>query len=283
MKKLYTLLMFIITLTISAQAPQGFNYQATVRNSSGALITNQNVYFKFNVMLNSATSAPVYSETHYVPTDDLGAVNLVIGQGTSATETFSAINWGSGNYYLGIELNTGNGYAAMGTTQLLSVPFALYANNSSSLQYPDGISNDTRIINSSTSFTVPSGKNFIINYAQKGIKIDNITFDNSYPPIMIAGSGQTISTIHVDGFISGFLTNAGVIAITNDLTIGNYIVPAGKLFVLLFTNDQYNQSLLINNNNPNPNVESSFPSERQLLLGAGTIISCNCSINGYLK
>jgi uncharacterized protein (TIGR02145 family) len=134
MKKLYLLIAFIVTIATFAQAPQGFNYQATVRNSSGALITNQNVYFKFNVMLNSSTSVPVYSETHYVPTDDLGAVNLVIGQGTATTGTFSAINWGSGNYYMGIELNTGSGYIAMGTTQLLSVPYALYANTAGNSQ-----------------------------------------------------------------------------------------------------------------------------------------------------
>ena len=130
MKKLFTLIAFIVVTTINAQAPKGFNYQATVRNSSGALIVNQNVYFKFNVMLNSSTSVPVYSETHYVPTDDLGAVNLVIGQGTANTGTFSTINWGTGNYYLGIELNTGSGYVQMGTTQLLSVPYALYSNSS---------------------------------------------------------------------------------------------------------------------------------------------------------
>jgi hypothetical protein len=132
MKKLFTLLALIVTIATFAQAPQGFNYQATVRNSSGALIVNQNVYFKFNVMLNSSTSVPVFTETHYVPTDDLGAVNLVIGQGTPTVGTFSAINWGTGNYYLGIELNAGSGYVAMGTTQLLSVPYALYANTSGS-------------------------------------------------------------------------------------------------------------------------------------------------------
>ena len=66
MKKLFTLLALIATTVIFAQAPQGFNYQATVRNNSGALITNQNVYFKFNVMLNTATSVPVFTETHYV-------------------------------------------------------------------------------------------------------------------------------------------------------------------------------------------------------------------------
>ena len=134
MKKLFTLLAFITTIAISAQAPQGFSYQATVRNSSGDLIANQNVYFKFNVMLNSSTSVPVFSETHYVPTDDLGQVNLTIGQGTATTGTFSTINWGTGNYYLGIELNTGNGYVAMGTTQLLSVPYALYANSAGNSQ-----------------------------------------------------------------------------------------------------------------------------------------------------
>ena len=135
MKKIFTFLVFIVSFNnINAQAPQGFSYQATVRNSSGDLIANQNVYFKFNVMLNSSTSVPVFSETHYVPTDDLGQVNLTIGQGTATTGTFSTINWGTGNYYLGIELNTGNGYVAMGTTQLLSVPYALYANSSGNSQ-----------------------------------------------------------------------------------------------------------------------------------------------------
>ena len=134
MKKLLVLLAFTITLIASAQAPQGFNYQATLRNSSGALITNQNVLFKFNIMLNSQTSLPVYSETHQAPTDDLGQVNLVIGTGTPTTGTFSSINWANGSYFLGIELNTGSGYVAMGTTQLLSVPFALYANSSGNSQ-----------------------------------------------------------------------------------------------------------------------------------------------------
>ena len=132
MKKIFILLALVITLITFAQAPQGFNYQATVRNSSGALLVNQNVYFRFNVMLNSQTSVPVFSETHYVPTDDLGQVNCTIGQGTATTGTFSTINWGTGNYFLGIELNTGSGYIAMGTTQLLSVPYALYAQNAGS-------------------------------------------------------------------------------------------------------------------------------------------------------
>ena len=130
MKRYLLFLALIITFTIQAQAPQGFNYQATVRNSSGDLIVNTNVYFKFNVMQGSQTALPIFTETHYVPTDDLGQVNLVIGQGTPSAGTFSELDWSQGSYYLGIELDTGNGYLAMGTTQLLSVPYALYAQNS---------------------------------------------------------------------------------------------------------------------------------------------------------
>jgi hypothetical protein len=138
MKKLITLLALIVITIINAQAPQGFNYQATVRNSSGALITNQSVSFKFSILQNSDTGTMVYSENQTANTDDLGHINLVVGQGTPSTGTFSSINWGSGTYYLGIELNTGSGYVAMGTTQLLSVPYALYANSAGSTTSSSG-------------------------------------------------------------------------------------------------------------------------------------------------
>ncbi len=132
MKKLFTLLAFAITIIATAQAPQGFNYQATVRNSSGALLLNQIVLVKFNVIQNSATGTLVYSENQTANTDDLGHIALVVGQGSATTGSFSSINWANGTYYLGIELNTGSGYVAMGTTQLLSVPYALHANTATS-------------------------------------------------------------------------------------------------------------------------------------------------------
>ena len=132
MKNFFTLLSLIITITTFAQAPQGFNYQATVRNSSGNLIASQTVEFIFNIMLDSASSTPVFSETQSVLTDDLGQVNLVIGTGTATTGNFSSINWATGTYFLGIELKVSpsSPYVAMGTTKLLSVPYALYANSS---------------------------------------------------------------------------------------------------------------------------------------------------------
>ena len=134
MKKFYIFLcLAVASLTqLQAQTPQGFNYQATVRNTTGELIINSNVYFKFNVIQGAQTTVPVFTETHYVPTDDLGQVTLIIGEGTANTGVFSEIEWSLGSYFLGIELSIDgpNDYVAMGTTQLLSVPYALYAANS---------------------------------------------------------------------------------------------------------------------------------------------------------
>ena len=86
--------LLIVSFNINAQVqqvPQGFNYQATVRNLSGDLVMNQNVYFKFNVIQGSQTAVPVFTETHYVPTDDLGQVTLIIGEGTANTGVFSEL------------------------------------------------------------------------------------------------------------------------------------------------------------------------------------------------
>jgi hypothetical protein len=134
MKKFYIFLCLgIAALTqLQAQAPQGFNYQATVRNNAGDLVVSTNVCFKFNVIQDSQTADPIFTETHEILTDDLGQVNLIIGQGTANTGVFSELDWSLGSYYLGIELsiNGDNNYVPMGTTQLLSVPYALYAANS---------------------------------------------------------------------------------------------------------------------------------------------------------
>ncbi|MCL6462230.1 MAG: hypothetical protein I4O51_10215 [Flavobacterium micromati] len=132
MKKIITLFLLFTNIALLAQASQGFNYQGTVRNSNGQLIINQSVIFKFVLMQNSATGQVIYSETHSVITDDLGGASLIIGTGSPLTGSFSLINWASGTYYMGIELNTGNGFIAMGITQLLSVPYALYSLDSGS-------------------------------------------------------------------------------------------------------------------------------------------------------
>ena len=186
MKKLFTLLALVLTLITNAQAPQGFNYQATVRNSTGALIVNQNVLVKFNVYQNAATGTLVYSENQTVDTDDLGHINLVVGQGTATTGSFSAINWGSGSYYLGIELNTGAGYVAMGTTQLMSVPYALFSGNSCATCLPTSANiGDVLSWNGTTWIATPAGN--LNSTSVSTITATNVTSNSAI-------SGGTISS-----------------------------------------------------------------------------------------
>jgi hypothetical protein len=132
MKKIFTIISLALTTIVMAQAPQGMNYQATIRNAEGALSINQPVSLRFNIIQGTSTSTAIYQEQHTLTTDDLGSINLVIGNGTALTGTFSQINWALGNYFLGIEVNSGFGYVSLGTTQMLSVPYALYATTSGS-------------------------------------------------------------------------------------------------------------------------------------------------------
>jgi hypothetical protein len=185
MKKLFTFLVLAITIIASAQAPQGFNYQATVRNSAGQLLLNQNVLVKFSILQNSASGAIVYSENQTATTDDLGHINLVVGQGTSITGSFSSINWASGTYFLGIELNTGAGYVAMGTNQLMSVPYALNAGNSCSLCLPTTANiGDVLTWNGSAWIATPAG---IINSPS----VSTILASNVTPNSAISGGTIT--------------------------------------------------------------------------------------------
>jgi hypothetical protein len=193
MKKLYTLLALVLTLITNAQIPQGFNYQATVRNSSGALIVNQNVNFKFNVLQNSAIGTIVYSENQTATTDDLGHIALVVGQGTATTGTFSSINWGTGNYYLRIELNTGSGYVDLGSTQLLSVPYALYANSSGNSQSTPNLASVLAVNNGANNLQIK-------NLADPTDAKDAVTM--SYLATQIAALQAQITAISTTAIIS---------------------------------------------------------------------------------
>ena len=135
-KYLLSLTLLLLSLSINAQAPQGFNYQATVRNASGDLILNQNITFRLSILQGSVTGDSRFTEEHSVQTDDLGQIAIVIGEGTTTQGVFSEIDWSTGNYFLSIELDTGNGFISQGTTQFLSVPYALYAKSSGNNQYP---------------------------------------------------------------------------------------------------------------------------------------------------
>ncbi len=119
------------TVNIMAQVPQAMNYQAVARNAGGALIANHLVGLRLTILAGSATGTVVYSETQSATTNQFGLFTVSLGTGTVVTGTFSSINWSTGQYWLKVEFDAtgGTSYVAMGTSQLLSVPYALYAAN----------------------------------------------------------------------------------------------------------------------------------------------------------
>ncbi|MFN8297312.1 MAG: hypothetical protein U0T69_14030 [Chitinophagales bacterium] len=124
-----TLLLLAISLSLVAQTPQGINYQTVVRNVSGAVLANTNVGVKINIRSGSASGTIVYAESHAVTTNQFGLVNFIIGQGTVISGTFANINWGNGTYFAEtlVDPAGGTSYVTVGTQQLMSVPYALYA------------------------------------------------------------------------------------------------------------------------------------------------------------
>ena len=116
-----------------AQVPQSFKYQAALRDNSGVVISNQTVDIKITI---SNSIDPLYVEGHSCSTNDYGLVSLDIGMGTELSGVFEEILWAYDEYFLQVEVNTGEGYINMGKTQLLSVPFALHSGSASRLTVP---------------------------------------------------------------------------------------------------------------------------------------------------
>jgi hypothetical protein len=144
MKKIITnlvvLLLFIFHFsffTTYAQSPKMFKYQTVVRNSTGFIIQNQAVAFKISILQGSTTGNAIYSETQSKITNDFGLVNLEIGNGAIVTGTINTINWANGPYFAKVELDINNGtnFITMGTSELLSVPYALYAEKAGTASY----------------------------------------------------------------------------------------------------------------------------------------------------
>ena len=129
MKKLYTILaVVLLTATTFAQAPEKMSYQAVVRCSDNVLVSNLPVGMQISILQTTATGTAVYVETQRPTTNVNGLVSLEIGTGTT-TDDFSTIDWSTGPYFIKIETDPegGSDYTITGTSQLLSVPYALYA------------------------------------------------------------------------------------------------------------------------------------------------------------
>lgn len=171
MKKIIVLILCTVLASILlGQVPQSFSYQAVARNLSGEVLSNQSISFRISILSASPSGQPMYTETHNSSTNEFGLVNLEIGRGQVISGDFSAINWGENDSFIQVEMDETGGalYQLMGTSQLLSVPYALHAETvavpGKSLAYPQGISGDfvNLVLSPNHYYTVPVGFNLYI-------------------------------------------------------------------------------------------------------------------------
>lgn len=137
MNRLLILLPILICLNNTrGQVPQAIPYQAAAMYANGQSLINKSIMVKFSILDSSATGTNLYTETHNTTTNSLGIFNLNIGSGIAISGNFGALNWGSNAKFLKVELDTsalGNNYSVIGTQQMMSVPYALYAKSAGNI------------------------------------------------------------------------------------------------------------------------------------------------------
>ncbi len=140
---LMTLSVFLPQIS-NAQAPEKMSYQAVIRNSSNKLVTNQQVGMRISILQGSASGNVVYQETQTPTTNTNGLASLEIGTGNVVKGDFSSINWTNGPYFIKTETDPAGGtnYNITGTTQLLSVPYALHAKTADSIVSQSAVNNN---------------------------------------------------------------------------------------------------------------------------------------------
>ncbi len=120
-----------------SQSPQAFKYQAVARDSTGTVLSNTAINLRISIIKGSAYGSAIYTESHNATTNSLGLINLEIGTGSFITGSFSNIDWGADKYFVKVEMDAtgGNNYITMGISQLLSVPYALYAEKAGNVKW----------------------------------------------------------------------------------------------------------------------------------------------------
>lgn len=215
MKKILVLFAALLAFnfTSTAQAPQAFKYQAVARDNSGNTLANQNVSFRISILQGSSSGTNVYSESHTTTTNPYGLANLNIGAGTVISGSFASISWGSNNYFIKVELDVAGGtaYSLMGTTQLLSVPYALYAETTGSSGGATGnsvteVAGTGQLVVSTamTTYTLIPGLSTTVN-VPAGCKVIVHTDGG----LQCTAAGVAFSAVDIGIFVDGTVSSSG--------------------------------------------------------------------------
>jgi len=167
MKNLFTLIIALCLLSFNllAQAPQAFKYQAVARDAGGAVLSDQVLGIKISILQGGPSGSVMYSETHNDTTNQFGLFSIEIGNGMLVSGDFNAIAWGDTSCYVQVEMDEtgGSAYTLIGTSQLLSVPYALHAKTATDVNDADADStNELQVISINCDTLFISQGNYII-------------------------------------------------------------------------------------------------------------------------
>ncbi|MEN9389702.1 MAG: hypothetical protein RLY61_786 [Candidatus Parcubacteria bacterium] len=234
---LLVILLVLLSLIANAQSSQSIPYQAIVRNTDGTVMSNTNITLTFEIHDISSTGTVVYEESHIVTSSMQGLVAVNVGGGTPISGTFSNINWGNGAKFLQVLMNAGNGTIDLGTQQMMSVPYALYADD---VKVRVSNSGDSLFIGEKYSI-VPgvSAANPTPLYIQGG-GVNDID-GNYYPSIIINGQEWMQKNLAVTKYRNGDLIPSSMnYTEWNNITTGAYSYYSDNLSNISIYGNLYN-------------------------------------------
>ncbi|MFN8258859.1 MAG: hypothetical protein U0W24_24440 [Bacteroidales bacterium] len=313
MKKI-TFFIFIMIVNLSAiwaQLPHNFKYQAVVRDNDGGIVQNKKISLELSIRKGGSQEPKIFSEVFDYTTNEYGIISVVVGNGENTLGNFSTIDWGADIYYLevAIDLNNGSNFVFMGVSQILAVPYSLYAidvkNNDDADADPTNeiqdlqlVNNVLKITNNSTATEIPLSqyigvdtdeqtlsRNIIGNTVEISIiRGNSINFDLPSDFVSKANGGTFAGPIHATNF-----SGTGTLALLQNLTvsgIGSVIFNSQgptnlnlPLSGTLATESFVSQSIISSNALPTGNiwigignVATAFPASGtgQVLIGNGT-------------
>ena len=193
MEKYFGVLITILSIgQLIGQTPEKFSYQAVFRDSTNELLQNDTISIRLSILSDSIGGNVEFAEVHTAITNDNGMVSLEIGAGTAAINTFGAIDWSDGPFFVQVEsdFRGGNNFTMMGSSQLLSVPYALFAKRAN---YADNVeislsdSGDTLFIGANNFLIIP------------GINAANTPINVPFVPVECNGSTVVVEVTTATG------------------------------------------------------------------------------------
>lgn len=230
MKRIILSLVAIATISLSSfgQAPEGFKYQAVVRDGGNTILNNQAVGMRMTIQQGSIGGTTVYQETFATTTNAYGLVNLEIGSGTVVSGDFTTIDWSAGPYFIetAVDVTGGSSYAVMGTSQLMSVPYALHAKTAENVTNdmvddadadPNNEIQDISL--TGTDLTISSGSTVDLSVLQDGVNDADADPNNELQSLSVSVIGDTLYLSQSGWIIIPGLSNANY-SVQDQLNLG---------------------------------------------------------------